>query len=108
MPLYLGAIVTINHEFGRDAKGPYYKINMEKDIKELVDGHDRSFGRDIKVKKTHVSPGMTLSKIEIKEQKYIDQYRSFVGKIMWYTTKVEPDMANVAIDLAVDMSHDGT
>ena len=39
---------------------------------------------------------MTLSKSDIYEPKYIDKYRSFVGQIMWYTTKVGPDVENSA------------
>ena len=38
----------------------------------------------------------------------MNKYRSFVGQLMWYTTKVGPDVANVERELAVHMSHPGT
>ena len=35
-------------------------------------------------------------------------YTSSVGKFMWYTTKVGPDVANTARELAIHMIHPGT
>ena len=37
----------------------------------------------------------------------MDKYRSFVGQLMWYTTKVESNVANAARELAVHRSHPG-
>ena len=54
-----------------------------------------------------VAPDMTLSKIELEEQNTLNKYRSFVGKLMWYMTKVGPDVANTAMELVVHMSHPG-
>ena len=48
-----------------------------------------------------------LSKSDSEEPKYIFKYRSFVGQLMWYTTKVGYDVENMARELAVHMIHPG-
>ena len=48
---------------------------------------------------------MTLSKSYLEDPDNINKYRSFVGHLMWYTTKVGPDVVNAARELAVHMSH---
>ena len=50
---------------------------------------------------------MTLSKSDLAEPDHINNYISFVGQLMWYTTKVVPDVTNAARELAVHMSHPG-
>ena len=50
---------------------------------------------------------MTLSKSELEEPYNIDKEISFVVQLMWYATKVGPDVANTASELAVHMSHIG-
>ena len=65
---------------------------MEKDIKELVEGYKNYTGSDFKVQKTPGAPGTTLSRSYLEEPHDIDTYTSFVENLMWYTTKVEPDM----------------
>ena len=51
---------------------------------------------------------MTISKSDLEEPYNINKYRSFVGQLMWYTTKVGPNMANAARELAVHMSCSGS
>ena len=67
--------VIVKYEWGRDAICPYAKMNMEKDVKKLVDGYDNFTGRYIKVQKTPVATIMTISKSETEETKDIDKYR---------------------------------
>ena len=67
---------------------------MEKDVKILVDGYDKFTRIEVTVQKTPGNPGTNLSKIELKYPTEIEKYGSFAGKIMWYTTKVGPDVAN--------------
>ena len=95
------------YEWGCDTKGFCAKTNMDKDVDKLVEGCDKYTVSDIKVHKTHGDPGTNLSKSESEEPKDIYKYRSFVGKLMWYTTKVGPDMENVARKLEVHMIHTG-
>ena len=92
---------------GNDAKGPYTKITMGKDVNKLVDAYENFTRSDIKVQKTHGAPCKTLSEIRLKDTTYIDKYRSFAGRIMWYTTKVGPDVENSGRELVVHMSYPG-
>ena len=45
------------------------------------------------VQNTPRDPGTTLSKSDLEDPDNINKYRSFMGQLMWYTTKVGPDMA---------------
>ena len=46
---------------------------MEKDVEKLVEVNEKYTGRDVKVQTTSGAPGMTLSKTEPVEPKYIDK-----------------------------------
>ena len=83
------------------------KMNMEKDVKKLLEGYEKHTGSDLKVQKTPGAPGMTPSKSGLEEPKDIDNYRSFVVHLMWYTTNLGPVVENTARDLSVHMSHPG-
>ena len=50
---------------------------------------------------------MTLIKSNLEELDNINKYISLVEKLMWYTTKVGPDVSNAARELEVHMSHPG-
>ena len=78
--------IRVYYEWGCDAKGKYAKINVDKDIKNIVKGYERYTGSDIKVRKCHGYPGTTLSKSNLEEPYNINKYRSFMGQLMWYTT----------------------
>ena len=71
----------------------------------MVEGYKKYTRSDVKVQKTPGAPGTTLSKSELEEPKYIYNYRSFMGQLMWYTAKVVPDVKNAARELAVHMSN---
>ena len=80
---------------------------MEKDVKKLVEGYKIYTGSDLRIQKTPQAPGTTLSKSDLEEPENINKYRSFLGQLMWYITKVGPDVENVARELAVHMSNPG-
>ena len=83
----------------------YYEWGCDQDIRKLVEGYKNYTECDVKFQKTPGAPDMTLSKSDLKEPYNMDNYRSFVGKLIWYTTKVGPDVSNVARELAVRMIH---
>ena len=62
-----------------------------------------------KAKIAHTSgyPNQVLQKNE-GEIVDIENYRSLVGKLLFYIVKVEPDCANAGRDLARHMSYPGT
>ena len=88
--------------------GTYAKIIMYKYLNKLVEGYKKYIGSDVKVQKTPGTPCTTLSKSDFEEPHNIDKYRSFVGQLMWYPTKVGPEAANVARELAVHISYPGS
>ena len=51
---------------------------------------------------------MTLSKSDLEDPDNINEYKSFVGQFMRYTTKVGPHVKNAVRELVVHMSHPGT
>ena len=88
-------------------KGPFAKITMEKEIKKLVESYENFTGSDLRIQNTPRALGTTLSKIDLKDPDNINKYISFVGQLMWYTTKVRPGIANAARELAVHMGYPG-
>ena len=81
---------------------------MEKYVKNVVELYEEYTGRDLKVQKTSIALGTTLSKIDLEETYNTNKYRSFVGQLMWYATKVGPDVSNAARESALHMRHPGT
>ena len=67
---------------------------MEKYVKKFVEGYKKFIGSDVKVQKTHGVPGTTLNNSKLEEPKDIDNYRSFMGQLIWYTTKVGTEVQN--------------
>ena len=59
----------------------------------------------MKVQITPGALGTTISKSDSEKPDNINKYRSFVGKLMWYTTKVVLEVVNEARELVVHMSH---
>ena len=56
---------------------------MEKDVKKLAEGNEKYTGSDLKVQKTAGYLGTNLSKGDLEEPDNINNYRSFVGQLMW-------------------------
>ena len=100
--------IGVYYGLGRYAKGSYVKMTMEKDVKKLVKGFNNHTGSNIKVQKTPGATGTAVSKSDLEEPQDIDNYRSFVVHLMWYTTNVGPDVANASREFSVNMSHTGT
>ena len=87
---FLGVYYDLYHDY----KGVYTKISMGKYVNKLVIVYDKFTGSYNKVHKTLASPGTTISEIELEEPMNIEKYRSLVGQIMWYTTKVGTEVSN--------------
>ena len=97
--------LRVYYEWICDAKCTYSKMTTEKDVNKLVEGYKNYIGSDAEVHKTTGAPGTTLIKSDLEEPYNIDKDRSFVGQLMWYNTKVRPDVANASRELAVHRSH---
>ena len=97
----------VYYKWGHGAKGTYAKITMYKDVKKVVEGYKNYNESDLKVQKTTGDPETTLSKSDLKGSDHINNYSSFLGQLMWNTTKVGPDRANVSRYLMVYISYPG-
>ena len=100
---YLG----VQYEWKLDNKGELYVIaSMEKNAKEIIEYFEKVTGDSTK---TYDTPGWPNSVLNKNDQEVImlEEYRSLVGKLLYYTVKVGPDCANVARDLARHMSNPG-
>ena len=89
------------YEWGRDKNGPYVKASMPEMAKAIVLDFEKHIGREVKGTRTPGYPGTSLIKGDAKEEPvHMEMYRSLVGKIMYYTTKIGPDIANAARELS--------
>jgi hypothetical protein len=80
--------------------------SMPHIIDEISTAFEKAMGRKAKPASTPGIPGKTMAKHEGEPFK-IQQYRSITGKVMWYTTKVGPEVANAARDLTSHLSNPG-
>ena len=59
---------------------------MDKKVNALVEAYEKHIGKEAKIYETPGKPHEYLSKSEEDEPVDIDQYRSFVGQLMFFTT----------------------
>jgi hypothetical protein len=83
---------------------PYLVATMPKMVEEIVEKYNNNADRVAKNGGTPGFPGKTLKKNEGKTVK-MEAYRSIVGKIMYYTTKIAPELSNAVRELAGHLSN---
>jgi hypothetical protein len=74
------------------------EASMPKMIDEISEKFEKARGKKAKVYAT-TGPGKTLGKNE-GAMIDIDAYRSIVGKIMYYASKIAPEICNAVRELA--------
>ena len=79
---------------------------MNKLEDEIVETYEKITGKEVKTFETPGYPNKYLSKNEGPTVN-MTEYRSMVGKIMYLTTKLAPDLANAARELAQHLSNPG-
>jgi hypothetical protein len=95
------------YEWSVDENGKVILIaTMKKLEDEIVQTYEKIIGREVKTYETPGYPNKYLSKNEGPTVNMTD-YRSMVGKIMYLTTKLAPDLANGARELAQHLSNPG-
>ena len=100
---YLG----VRYEWKFDENGELYvAASMEKNATEIIKYYEKITGESAKVYKAPGWQNSVLNKNE-KETIMLEEYRSLVGKLLYYTVNVGPDCANVARDLARHMANPG-
>jgi hypothetical protein len=83
----------------------YLEASMPKLIGEIID-YKKAIGREAKIYTTPGTPGECLLK-HTGEPVKIDEYISLVGKIMYYTTKLAPELSNAVRDLSSHLFNQG-
>ena len=89
----------------KDQQGETYLVaNMPKMIEEIDLKFQEATGKKAKIAQTPGFPGMVLKKHTGTPEK-LDAYRSIVGKIMYYTTKIAPEVSNAVRELASHLTN---
>jgi Reverse transcriptase (RNA-dependent DNA polymerase)/Zinc knuckle len=90
----------------RNTKEIYIVASMTKLETEIVESYEKLMGKNVKTADTPGFPNSYLSKND-GETVMMTEYRSLVGKIMYLMTKLAPDLANPARELAQHLSNPG-
>lgn len=97
----------VDYKWLKDENGePYMELWMERKRESIIESYEDMIGKKVKLRKTPGSPGSVLKKNDGKEID-IEKYRSIVGKLMFYGTKVYPKILNATRELATHMSNPG-
>jgi hypothetical protein len=90
----------ITFDWKQDKAGnTYLETYMPKMIEEISDKFEKVIGKKAKVYATPGTTGKTLVK-NTGPMVELDAYRSIVGKIMYYATKIAPEICNAVRELA--------
>ena len=94
------------YEWSTDTAGnKLLKANMNKYVHNLISDYERDFGM-IKEKTTPGAPNNTLTKHEGTPID-IEFYRSYLGRVMYYVTKLAPECSNASRELSQHMANPG-
>ena len=83
----------------------YVKATMDKKVQASIEQLEKFLKREIKVKPSPGKPNEYLRKSEDESPVDIDEYRSLVGQIMFFTTKLCPKTGNACRALSGFMSN---
>ena len=84
----------------------YCKATMDKKVTAIIESYEQYIGKEAKVFRTPGTPNENLVKHE-GDPVDIDDFRSLVGKVMFFTTKICPKTGSVVISLVGHMSSPG-
>ena len=97
----------IRYDWKKDNEGQtYLEASMDKLIEEIIRYYETL--RDKKVKNSNLpgAPGKVLFKSEENSDPLdVENYRSIVGKLLYLSTKLRPDIANAVRELSSHLSH---
>ena len=82
------------------------ETSMPKMEEEIIETYEKYAGETVKPQSTPGYPGKTLQKHD-GEPVDVDQYRSLIGKLLYYMTKVAPEMSNACRELSTYMDSPG-
>ena len=94
-------------EFCTDDDGEIFlKASMEKMRAEIISDFEKATGKEVKLFSTPGYPGTTLETHK-GEPVQLTDFRSVLGKLLYYVTKVAPAMLNSVRELSSHMSMPG-
>ncbi len=93
------------YEKQEDADGTYLQGSIEKFWKHLIDDFKNPTETDLKPVKIPAFPGKTLSKYPKKLIHILDEYCSFMGRLLFYVKKIVPECSNAIWELSKYMGH---
>lgn len=97
----------VDYVWKKDEKGETtVEATMDAKANNIVDDYEAYIGREVKICESPGFPHQTLEKYE-GDPVDIDKYRSLVGKLMFFTTKLCLKTANASRALACHMSGPG-
>jgi hypothetical protein len=73
---------------------------------DIINDYKEASGKEPKISSTPGYPGKYLQKNEDEIVK-LDAYRSIVGKLIYYMTKIRPDLSNAVRDLSAHLTNPG-
>ena len=95
------------YDWKKDKNGEVYVVaSMPKLEDEIIELYETAMKKSVKGSETPGYPNKVLSK-NTGETVKMTEYRSLVGKIMYLMTKLAPDLANLARELAQHLSNPG-
>ena len=80
---------------------------MKRNAEEIIKFYEKVCKKEARAAKTPAFQNTVLSKNDSDEPIMLEEYRSLVGKLMYYAVKVGPDCANAVRDLARHMKNPG-
>jgi hypothetical protein len=96
----------IYYKWTKDAYGVNLIADMQSMADEIVQKFQEVIGRLPILVSTPGAPGKCLSKND-GDVIMMEEYRSIIGKVMYYVSKIAPECANAAHELAQHMSNPG-
>ena len=97
----------VDYKFLRNDKNEIYlEATMEKKANDIVKFFEDVTGEDVTIYETPGIPGSVLKKNE-GQTLNVEPYRTLVGKLMFYTTKVGLKQSNAVRDLSRHMESPG-
>ena len=103
----LRKLLGIKYKWEKDVKGErYITMSMNDKAEEIVNAYEKYASKKVVTFGTPACTGVTLENND-EEPVDVEQYRSIVGQIMFYSTKISPEIANSIRNLAQHMINPG-
>ena len=103
----LKKLLGVRYDWEKTTDGePYIKMSMNDKADEIIDSYQKITGRTPKIYSTPGAPGTVLTKNE-GTMVMLDEYRSMIGKLLFYGTKIAPECAFANGQLARHMQNPG-